>query len=78
MGCIMRKLTLARANLTIGSPHLQTQLQAVPVLSSLYISIISFSSFTFPGAPYRIFLQFLPWLPCFPPFTDEISHIQDA
>ena len=48
----------------LGSPHLQTQLQAVPVLSSLYPSLISFSSFTFPGAPYRIFLLFLPWLPC--------------
>ena len=45
-------------------PHLQTQLQAVPVLSSLYPSRNSFSSFTFPGAPYRIFLPFLPWLPC--------------
>ena len=33
-------------------------------LSSLYPSLISFSSFTFPGAPYRIFLLFLPWIPC--------------
>ena len=46
------------------SPHLQTQLQAVLVLSSLYASLISFSSFTFPGASYQIFLLFLPWLPC--------------
>ena len=30
--------------------HLQTQIQAVPVLSSLYSSLISFSSLTFPGA----------------------------
>ena len=47
-----------------GSPHLQTQLQAVSVLSSLYPSLISFSSFKFPGASCRIFLPFLPWLPC--------------
>ena len=33
-------------------------------LSNLYSSLISFSSITFPGAPYRIFLLFLPWLPC--------------
>ena len=46
------------------SPHLQTQIQGVPVLSSLYPSHISFSYFTFPGAPYRIFLLFLPWIPC--------------
>ena len=44
--------------------HLQTQIQAVPVLSFLYPSLISFSSTTFPGTPYRIFLRFLPWLPC--------------
>ena len=48
-----------------GSPHLQSQLQAVPVLSSIYPSLISFSYFTFPGAPYRISLLFLPWLPFF-------------
>ena len=36
----------------------------VPVLSSMYPSLISFSSHTFPGASYRIILQFLPWLPC--------------
>ena len=29
------------------------------------LSLISFSSFTFPGAPCRIFLLFLPWLPCY-------------
>ena len=46
------------------SPHLLTQLQAVPVLPFVYPSLISFSSFTIPGAPYRIFLPFLPWLPC--------------
>ena len=43
---------------------LQTQLQAVAVLSSLFSSLISFSSFTFPDAPYQIFLLFLPWFPC--------------
>ena len=32
-----------------------------PVISSTYPSLISFSSFTFPGIPYRIFLR---WLPC--------------
>ena len=46
-----------------SQPH-QTQLQVVPVLSSLYLSLISFSYFTFPGAPYRIFLLLLPWLSC--------------
>jgi len=45
-------------------PHFQTQIQAVSVLYSLCFSVISFSSFTFPGALYRIFLLFLPWLPC--------------
>ena len=38
---------------------LQTQIQAVPVLSSLYPSLNLFSSFTFRRAPYRIFLLFL-------------------
>ena len=33
------------------------------VLSSLYPSLISFSSLTFPGSPYRIFLLLLLWLP---------------
>ena len=47
-----------------GSPHLQTQLQTVPILSPLYLSLILFSSLTFPGASYRIFLLFLLWLPC--------------
>ena len=32
--------------------------------SRLTFSYISSSSFTFPGAPYRIFLLFPPWLPC--------------
>ena len=27
-------------------------------------SYLLFSSCTFPGTPYRIFLRFLPWLPC--------------
>ena len=44
------------------SQGLNTQIQAFPVLSSLYTSLISFSSCTFPSAPYRIFLLFLPWL----------------
>ena len=38
----------------LSQANLLTQLQAVPLLSSLYPSLISFSSFTFPGAPYRI------------------------
>ena len=42
------------------SPLLQTQIQAVPVWSSLYHSLIYFSSFTFPGAPCRIFLRLFP------------------
>ena len=56
-------LTLVRANLTrVTSPP--TQLQADPVLSSLYLYFISFSSFTFPDVPYRIFFLYLPRLPC--------------
>ena len=46
------------------SPHFQSQIQSVPVLSSLNSSLISFSYFIFSSAPYRIFLLFLPWLPC--------------
>ena len=49
-------------------PHLvistlQTQIQAVPVISSLYPFLISFSSFTFLSTPYRNFLLFFPWVP---------------
>ena len=40
--------------------HRETQLQTVPVLPSLYSSLISLSSFTFPGAHCQIFLLFLP------------------
>ena len=47
--------------LSQGSPHLQTQLQDG---SHFTFSYNSFSSFTFPAAPYRIFLLFLSWLPC--------------
>ena len=43
-------------------PH--CELQAVPVLSSLYSSIISFSSFTFSGASNQILLLFFLWFPC--------------
>ena len=43
-----------------GSPHLNTQLHNG---SRLTISYISFSSFTFSSAPYRIFPLFLLWLP---------------
>ena len=45
--------------------HHQTQIQVVLVLSSLCPFLISFSTFTFPGAPYRIFLLFLLRLPCY-------------
>ena len=44
-----------------GLPHLQTQLEDGYRLT---FSSNSFSYFTFPGTPYRIFLRFLPWLPC--------------
>ena len=48
-----------------GSLHLQTQLQdGFRLTFSWSFSYIFFSSFTFPGAPYRIFLLLLPWLPC--------------
>ena len=40
-------------------------MQAVPVLASLYPSLISFLSFNFPSSFYRIFFLFLPWLPCY-------------
>ena len=40
----------------------QTELQDG---SRLPFSYIFFSSFTFPDAPYRIFLLFLPWIPCY-------------
>ena len=52
-----------RANLTrvTSPPNSNTGCSR---LSSLYPSLISFSSFTLPGAPYRIFLLFFPWLPC--------------
>ena len=42
--------------------HLTSKLKYKVVL--VFFSCISFSSFTFPGALYRIFLLFLPWLPC--------------
>ena len=46
-------------------PHLQTQLQDSSRLTfSWPFYYISFSSFTFPGTPYRIFLLYLPSLPC--------------
>ena len=48
-----------------GSPHLQTQLQdGYCLIFSWSFSYISFSSLIFTGALYRIFLLFLPWLPC--------------
>ena len=43
---------------------LQAQLQEdFRFTFSWSFSYISFSSFTFPGAPYWIFILFLPWLP---------------
>ena len=48
-----------------GSPRLLTQFKDGSRLAfSWPFSYLSFSSFTFPGAPYRIFLMFLLWLPC--------------
>jgi len=42
------------------------------------MSLISFLSFTFPGAPYRIFLLFLPWLPShFNLVVIEQQHMTD-
>ena len=65
--------------INLRSPHLQTELQAVPVLSSLYPSLISFASLTFPGAPYKILLLFIPWLPChFYPVVIEQQQIGRA
>ena len=43
----------------------QTQLKDGSFLTfSWPVSYISYSSFTFPGAPHKIFFLFLPWLPC--------------
>ena len=57
--CKVQCLNLTRVtsppNSTIGGSRL---------IFSVPFSYISFSSFTFPGAPYRIFLPFLPWLTC--------------
>ena len=48
-----------------GSPHLQSQLQSCYRLTfSWPFSYIYFSSFTFPGTPYRISFLFFCWLPC--------------
>jgi len=48
-----------------GSPHLHTQVQGGSRLTfSWPFSCISFSSSTFPGVTYRIFLLLLHWLPC--------------
>merc|ERR1719154_188239 len=52
---------MLNAPLTRGA---SPQIQGVPVLPSLYSSLISFSSSTFPGASYRFSLLFLPFLPC--------------
>ena len=59
-------ISLLQMNLiTVTSlPISNAGLIQVPVLSSLDPYHISFSSFTFPGAPYWIFLLFIPWLPC--------------
>ena len=52
-------------NVSQGSPHLQTQLQDGFRLNfSWPFSYISFSSLTFPGTRYWIFLLFLPWFSC--------------
>ena len=50
-----RSDALQKADCAIFWSHLQIQLQAVPVFSSVYPSLIWFSSSSFPGAPYRIF-----------------------
>ena len=56
--------TLLRANLTrVTSPPISTT-GDFRLIFSVPFSYIFFSSFTFTGAPYRIFLLFLPWFPC--------------
>ena len=61
-GCITRQSFMALSQV---SPHLQTQLKDASRLTfSWPFSYISFSSFSFPGTLYRIFLLFLPQLPC--------------
>ena len=60
-----RELTLVRANLIrVISPSNTNTGGFRGIFSSLYPFLISFSCFTFPDISYRIFLLFLPWLPC--------------
>ena len=69
-GCYLRTWAVGRywplwEPTSQGSPHLHTHLQGG---SRLTFSYLSFSSFTFPGVPYRIFLvsslASLPFLYC--------------
>ena len=55
-----REPTFVKANLTRVTLPPNPTMQADPVISSLYPSVISLSSFAFPGAPYRTFLLLLP------------------
>ena len=48
-----------------GSPHLQYATpRRFPSYLLLTLLLYFFSSFTFPGAPYRIFFPFVPRFPC--------------
>ena len=61
---LSRSLQDKRANLTrVTSPPNSTT-GGSRLIFCVPFSYISFPSFTFSGAPYRIFFLFLPWLPC--------------
>ena len=53
-----------RANLTRFTSLPKGNTGGSRLIFSVPLYYISFSSSTFPGAPYQIFLRFLLWLPC--------------
>ena len=62
-----------------GSPHLPSQIQAVPVLSPLCPFLISFSSFTLTGFPLLDFpsVSILPFLPCSHRTTSQVPEVPE-
>ena len=74
---VVTAIVYMRVNLTrITSPPISTT-GGFRVIFSVLFSSISFSSFTFTGAPYRIFLLFLPWLPShfYPVIIEQKQHV---
>ena len=62
--CARFFLELVRGNLTRVTSPPNSNTDGSRLTFSVSFSYISFSYFTFPSAPYRILLLFLPWLPC--------------